>query len=265
MTLTRTTCIAIMAALACATAAETIAPPGQHPPAENGGTARTEPTTGDAAAKPAVEEIGPDRFRVGKVEFNRKKREVRIPTRVNMTQGLLEFVAVHQNGKIHESLLFTEASPTDVNVALKLLRFQASRELYPLPNETGGTSGKFPKVPEEVRRAARVLIEVEWQDEGKTRKVPVNDWIQHAVKSTPMPAGPWVYGGSEFVDGKFAPELSGDIVAIFTALSALINYPGDDHRDDTVWVVHPKRVPPEGTHVTLIISPFQDPSNPKQP
>lgn len=265
MILTRTTCLAIVAALACATAAETTAPPGQEPAEEGRQQEIHEPTTSDPAAKPSVEEIAPDRFRVGKVEFDRKKREIRVPTRVNMTEGLLEFVVVHQNGKIHESLLFTEASPTDVNVALKLLRFQASRELYPLPNETGGTSGKFPEVPEDVRRAARVLIEVEWKSEGKTRKVPVNDWIQHAVKSTPMPAGPWVYGGSEFVDGKFAPELSGDIVAIFTALSALINYPGDDKSDDTVWVVHPKRVPPEGTHVTLIITPFHDPAKSKQP
>ena len=132
-----------------------------------------------------------------------KKREIRVPTRVNMTEGLLEFVVVHQNGKIHESLLFTEASPTDVNVALKLLRFQASRELYPLPNETGGTSGKFPEVPEDVRRAARVLIEVEWKSEGKTRKVPINDWIADHPQSPLKLAVPAANWGASVMRGEY--------------------------------------------------------------
>ena len=70
-----------------------------------------------------------------------------------------------------------------------LLRYTASKELYPLPNETGGTSGNFPEVPADVKAAARVTIDVEWTDaEGKVRRVPVNEWIQHAVKTSAMPA-----------------------------------------------------------------------------
>lgn len=206
--------------------------------------------------KPAVEKLDDTRYRIGKVVFDKKNREISFPTKVNMTEGLLEYLVVHQNGKVHESLLATEVSPTHVNLAMTLLRYPASRELYPLPSETGGASNKYPDVPSDVKAGARVAIFVEWDDNGKIRRNPVNDWIQHAVKTTAMPQGPWVYGGSEFFEGKFVPETTGDIAAIFLSPAALINYAGDDNRDDTVWLPYPKRVPAEGTNVTLIIAPY---------
>lgn len=207
---------------------------------------------------PSVKKLDATRYQIGEVIFDQKSREIRFPTKVNMTGGLLEFLIVHQNGKIHESLLSTEISPTHLNLAFTLLRYPASKELYPLPNETGGTSDHYPEVPAEIKAASRVTIEVEWSDNGKTRRVPVNEWIQHDVKSTAMPAGPWVYGGSSFYEGKFNAETSGDIAAIFLSMQAIINYPGDDNIDDTVWVAFPKRVPPEGTNVTVIIAPYQN-------
>lgn len=210
------------------------------------------------AVEPTVRKLDATRYQIGEVTFDQKTREIRFPTRVNMTDGLLEYLIVHQNGKVHEALLSTETSPTHLNLAFTLLRYSPSKELYPLPNETGGISGDFPDVPSEVKAAARVTIDVEWTDQGKVRRVPVNEWIQHAVKSTAMPAGPWVYGGSHFHEGKFNAETSGDIAAIFLSMEALVNYPGDDNSDDTVWLPFPKRVPPEGTNVTVIIAPYQN-------
>lgn len=207
---------------------------------------------------PSVKKLDDTRYQVGEVIFDQKTREIRFPTRVNMTEGLLEYLIVHQNGKVHESLLVTEISPTHLNLAFTLLRYSASKELYPLPNETGGVSDKFPEVPADVKAASRVSIEVEWTDEGKVRRVPVNEWIQHAMKSSAMPVGPWVYGGSDFHEGKFIAETSGDVAAIFLSMAALINYPGVDNSDDTVWTPFPKRVPPEGTNVTVIIAPYQN-------
>lgn len=206
--------------------------------------------------QPAIEKLDDTRYRIGKVTLDKKSREIRFPARINMSEGLLEFLAVHENGKVHESLLVSDISPTHLNLAFTLLRYPASRELYALPNETGGISDKFPVVPEDIKAGARIAIDVEWEENGKTRRHPVNEWIQHAVRTTAMPAGPWVYGGSEFYAGKFAPETSGDIAAIFVSHSSLINYPGDDNLDDTVWVVFPKRVPAQGTNVTVIIAPY---------
>ena len=209
------------------------------------------------APKPSVQKLDETRYLIGGISFDENTREIRFPTKVNLTEGLLEYLIVHQSGKVHEALLSTEISPTDLNLAFTLLRYPPSRELYPLPEEDGAASSKFPTVPADVKARARITIDVEWTVDGKLRRVPINEWIQHAVKSTSMPAGPWVYGGSEFSEGKFIPETSGDIAAIFLAMSALINYPGDDNNSDDVWTPFPKRVPPLETNVTVIIAPYQ--------
>lgn len=218
-----------------------------------------------APVKPSVEKIDATRYRIGKVTFDQKTREIRFPAMINMIDGLLEYLVVHENGKVHESLIVTDISATHLNLALTLLHYTPSRELFGLPTESGGITDQYPIVPENIKAGARIAIDAEWLDHGKSRRLPVNEWIQHTVKTTAMPAGPWVYGGSEVFDGKFIPESTGDIAAIFVTPSALINYPGDDNRDDTAWHVFPKRVPPLGTKITIIITPYSETPLPKKP
>jgi hypothetical protein len=214
-----------------------------------------------APVKPSVEKLDETHYRIGQVTFDQKTREISFPAKVNMSEGLLEFLVVHTNGKLHESLFTTDISATHLNLAFTLLRYPASRELYAIPGGQSETPPPPPEIPAEVKSGARIAIDVEWKDGERTRRVPVNEWIQHSVNSTTMPAGPWVYGGSEIENGKFAPEATGDIIAIFTTNSALINYPGSDHGNDEVWTAFPKRVPATGIDVTVIIRPF----NPAKP
>lgn len=217
-------------------------------------------TLGIALDKPAVEplvkKIDATRYDIGGITFDKKLREIRFPAKVNMPEGLLEFAVVHLQGKLHESLLLTEISPTNINLAFTLLRYPPSPELYALPNNHGGQSNDYPEVSPEIKAAARIMIEVEWKDGESVKRFPINDWLQHTTTTLAMPPGPWVYGGSQIHDGKYAAEISGDIAAVFLSGSSIINYPGPDNRDDTVWVAFPNRVPPEGTDVTVIITPF---------
>jgi hypothetical protein len=210
--------------------------------------------------KPSVEKLDGNLCRIGQVTFDTKTREIRFPAKVNMTEGLLEFLVVTENGKVHESLLSSTIIPTDLNLAFTLLRYPASKELTPLPNETGGASNNYPDVPADIKAGARVNIEVEWQEDGKTRRLSVNDMIRHDVKTTAMPPAPWIYGGSDVFEGKFVADSTGDLIAIFVNPAAILNASGEDSRDDTVWVPYPKRVPALATSVTLIITPHQDPS-----
>jgi hypothetical protein len=229
------------------------APPVQ--PAPPAGAAPA-PEPDAPPAKPVIEKIDESRYRVGMVTFDRKSREIRFPAKVNMASGLLEFLVVQQKGKVHEALLLTETSPTHLNLAFTLLRYPPSIELFPLIGESGHPTGFFPEVPDEVKAGARISIEVEWKDAGKIRRNSINDWIQHSQDSTAMPPGPWLYSGSESHQGKYIPELTGDIIAIFTAREAMINFAGNDGGDDLVWHAFPERVPAKDTEVTLIITPF---------
>jgi hypothetical protein len=214
-----------------------------------------------AEVQPAVKELDAERLQIGEVIFNRKTREIRFPATVNMAgEELLEFAIVHANGKVHEALLVTNISATHLNLAFKLLRYQPSAEFYPLMDEDGSVSNKFPEVPAAVKEAARIDLRVEWQEGNKARSAKLHEWISHGSTGKPMGADPWVYGGSGIYEGKFMAETSGDIAAIFLSNSALINFSGKDNNSDEVWLPFPKRVPAEGTKVTVVIAPYLKPA-----
>jgi len=205
---------------------------------------------------PKVEKLDEDHYRIGDVTIQKSTREIRFPAAVNLREGLLEYLIVHQNGKIHESLFRTDTSPTNINVALALLHYKPSKELYRIWKEPGVISGEFHKVPEETRLASRIAIDVEVEKGGEIKRYPVSDWIRHETTAKAMPPTFWVYGGSEFYDGKFVPETTGDISAIYVTNSSLINYPGEDNFNDEVWSSFTDRIPDLDTKVTLVIAPY---------
>lgn len=206
--------------------------------------------------KPAIEHLDDGRLKIGEVVFDPKTREIRFPAEVNMTEGLLEFLIVHRDGKIHESLLSTGISPTNLNVAFKLLHYKPSPELYRNLEPDGTIAPGFQPATEEQKNRSRIRILVETKD-GKA--VPASSWISHARTEKPMPEQAWVYGGSFVHDGRFAAESSGDIVAIFVSNTTMVNYPGVDNDDDEVWLPHATRVPEIGTPVTVVIQPAPKP------
>ena len=216
------------------------------------------PESASEPVKPSVKKLDGTHYQIGDVTFDQQSREIRFPAEVGEPNRTLEFLVVHENGKTYESLLSSKISATHLSLAFNLLRYLPSRELYPLPNGRGGVTDKFPEVAADVKARARINIEVEWTADGQVRRVPANDWIQHSAKTTAMPAGPWVYGGSEFFEGKYIPETTGDIIAILVAPSALINYPGKDNDDGNVWTTFAARIPPAGTRVTVIITPIHN-------
>lgn len=212
-----------------------------------------------APEKPKVEQIDANRYRIGEVIIDKKTREIRFPAVVNLREGLLEFIVVHTNGKLHESLFATDVSPTDLNVAFKLLRYEASKELYRIPKEPGVLSGNFYDEPERIRAASRISISVEYEKDGATKSVPVHEWIRHETTANAMLPTPWIYGGGEFYDNQFVPEQTGDIAAIFITNGALINYSGEDNFNDDVWTTLTERVPEDGTKVTIVFAPYKEP------
>jgi len=217
-----------------------------------------EPEKPAEPAKPPIEKLDENNYRIGEVTLNKETREIRFPALVNLKDGLLEYLIVHQNGKIHESLFRTDVSPTSINLALTLLRYKPSKELYRIPKEPGVLSGDFYKEPEETKLASRITIEVEYEKDGEKKRIPVNDWIRHDTTGKAMPPTAWVYGGSEFYDGIFVPESTGDIAAIYLTNSTLINYPGDDNFNDEVWSSFSERIPELDTKITLIFAPYKE-------
>ena len=216
-----------------------------------------------APAQPKVERIDDHTFRIGDIVFRKDTRTIRIPAEVNMTEGLLEYALVHANGKIHESLLLTRVNPTHVNLAFKLLGYRASQELFRVPEEDGSASDRLFEVDEKTSAAARTMVTVEWKQGQETKSAALHEWISHAISERSMPAAPWIYGGSFLIEGSFAAETSGDLIAIFTSQTALLNYAGKDSDNDEVWIPAHGRVPAQGSSVTVVISPANPAPSPK--
>ena len=144
------------------------------------------PATEPAPEQPNVVDLGEGRYRIGLVTFDQATREISFPAEINMAEGLLEYAIVHETGKIHESLLHTKTKPLHVNLALKLLRYQGSEELFQVLDEDYRPTGKFPEVPEAVKTAARVELLLSWKNaDGKPGQATLNELITNTVTSRP--------------------------------------------------------------------------------
>ena len=208
--------------------------------------------------EPKVKALGDGNYSLGLIKFNENTRRISFPGEVNQIEGVLEFALVHENGKLHESLLATKASALNLNVALKLLHFKESPELFPALDENFEKIDDAPIVSDETKAAARLQILISWEKDGKKVEHPINDLIYNLFKEKKMDPIPWVYQGSYIHSNSFEAETSGDLVAIFIARSALINYPGNDNDIDEPWTPNAKLIPKNGTPVTITFAPLLD-------
>lgn len=230
------------------------------------GSGVSAPPTGSSASQAAqakpeqalVKQISENRYQIGLITLDKKSREISFKTQTNIVNPgtPIEFLLVHKNGeKIHESLLVTDIDPTNLNIALKLLHFKESNELFRQLKADHTLEDHYPVVDDATRKAARFSVDIQWKHEGKDQSAPITHWVQHRVTGKAMPLTPWVYNGSYVHKNKFKAKLTGNIVAIFPNESALANYPGNDREDDTLWIPA-QRLPAEGTSVTVTIKPW---------
>ncbi len=204
-----------------------------------------------------IEQTGDTTFRYGKITFDKSDRTVRIPTKVAQREVALEYALVHENGKIHESLLSTEASAMRLHTVLLLLRYSQSQELLnpARPEEMAVTSETA-----EEKAGAQLTMSVAWIDpeNNQQKTAPLESWITHISEDrtkSPASTGPFTLTGSRIYEGQFLAETGGNIFALYLDPNALINNPRTDNFNDESWLANPSAIPPLDTEVTLIISP----------
>jgi len=202
-----------------------------------------------------------DEFRYGDVFFNQKTREIRFAAAVIQDEAILEYAIVHAiTGKVHESLLATEVSPLDLQIAMKLLRYKDSqRDIWPTYNEEGkiakpmGDDGK-----------GRVEFFITATDEkGKKSTFPLSDWVEKRPQGDPeqakaMTPETFTYTGSDVYEGFYIAESEGAIAAIYRYAGAMFNSFQPLSDDDNVWFPVESKVPAIGTKVEVTIKPLAD-------
>jgi hypothetical protein len=203
-------------------------------------------------------EVAPGIFKIGAVQLDKNAGTVTFPAKVQMDDGLLEYLLVTPQGPVHESLFVSDAAPQDVHIAMLLLgaKGMAQQGAKAPGRIDAGYLAKAPKLTGD-----RIFLSVKWTDKnGKEQLTPPERWIVRKVftpkkpaKNVPAEDGPWLYTGSYFYENRFIAQADGTFAAMVTFPGALINNPRTGSNDDHIWFVKTEAAPPVGTPVEFTI------------
>ena len=225
--------------------------------------ASEEATTEAAGEAPKPEarvtKIGEHQYRLGEITFDAKTREVRLPTVMNMREGgPIEYLLVHENGAVHEALLTTKVRGLNLQVVLKLLRYQVGEgDLFDafLPEEE--RRQKIENAENTERGDAMDLV-VSWDKDGEHQEHPAADWILDAETEKAMTDEPWILTGSHFYNGHFLADTEGSLIGIYLDQSALLNMSRKSAVNDERWGANAAITPEIGQEITLILKPAKE-------
>ncbi len=211
-----------------------------------------------------VTKTGEHSYRLGKISFDAKAREIRMPAVVNFREGgPVEYLLVHENGKVHESILSTSARPLHLQIVLKLLRYGTGEgTLFDtfLPEEEqrrkierrnldvdgdGKADGK-------VKLGDSLTVSVAWKKDGKDHERPLAEWVLDAETNQAMTDEPWILTGSIVENGEFLAEIEGSIIAVYLDQLALFNMSRKGADNDERWGANADLTPEIGQKVTVI-------------
>lgn len=207
----------------------------------------TQPELFDAAQR-AAETVG----------ITLSRDEVRVPARLVLREGILEYFAVLKGGKEHEALVSLVGNLQDdqrrpaefgakLNNAIQALGFRRGKPIRFTPNGTRPAEGET------------VYLFVEWQEDGETVVVRAEDLVWDRVRDRPMPRDSWVYVGSSWVEGdtegelEFAADLTAEAVATYSAVNTIVDTVAPGAQDDTVFLVATPRIPQGVERCTFVI------------
>lgn len=206
----------------------------------------------DESSRPEVVKIGEHRYRLAGIEFDAATREVFIPVTVNMREGgPIEYILVHENGKVHESIFVTAESPYNLQVVMKLLKYKSGKgdvfnSMYPpeILEKEGGTISERGTAVEFTFRAA-----------GNDSDAPVTAMIFDAKANASMTPGAWIFTGSKVQDGAFLAQGEGSILAVYLDEISLFNMTREGADNDERWGAYTDNIPKIGTRGTLVLHP----------
>ncbi len=164
-------------------------------------------------------------IRLGKITVHPQDKNVSFPAEMNLKRGVLEVLIATPEGRLHESLLCSEAEPLHLQTALYLI---------------GLKNG--PLVPDVEGRCGDVVdIVLEYEDENKQlKRAPVEDWISNVKTGAVMQRHGWLFIGSSVVEGRFQAEVGGNLALVYNIGDSILELASEAGDDDTNFVVNEK-------------------------
>ncbi len=182
-------------------------------------------------------ELLPDQnVKIGVITIHRRELEVSFPGRINMTAGDLEVLIAMPHGRVHESLLVSDADPLGLQLALLLIGAENG-------SRCGG--GK-------ISRGTILNIDVQPENGGR---MPVEAWISNKRTAGGIDRFGWVFVGSSFThDMRCLAKEEGNLVNIWSFGNTILDNPSSTGDEDDFIVVNPETVGKNGTPVSIYMS-----------
>ena len=178
-------------------------------------------------------------------------RRIALDARVAHAEGPVEFLLCLRNTKDYESVLATDAPPSQVHAALLALGLSPGK---PAQWSTGPGEPAF--LPP---RGAAVSIRLRWRDEqGDPAEADASDWLTAGPGGDTAPPADWIFVGSLVLpDGTYWADAEGGIVSVANFASAVIDVPFESTSANALleFAADGAAVPPPGTPVEVVIEP----------
>ncbi len=199
--------------------------------------------------QPKVKDIGNGKFQIGNIIIDKNKKEVTVPGRINMKEGIIEFIACTKGGdKAYESALEMDTDAKTFNLSMILIGLD--------PKKGKASAYHFDPNPPE---GDHVEITVQW-DTDKGKKTITAQKVIHDMKTgKTFPTSHWVYTGSVFLeDGSYLADSAGVLVGFVHDPAPVIESPLSNAAGSYGnFVINNKILPEVGTKITMIIRPFE--------
>lgn len=176
--------------------------------------------------------------------FDPGRKQLVLRARTAITEGYLEHFLCLERTKEHESILATWAEPRLIHAGLIL---------------AVGEPGQPVKYRPEFRppEGPSVAIDVEWDEDGKTRRTDAREWVKDAKTGKPLESN-WVFAGSELFEDPETRKMiyaadGGDLITVANFPTAILDLPfaSSNSDADRSYVAFAGRIPVRGTPVTL--------------
>lgn len=187
-----------------------------------------------------IERLPNGDIRLGDITLNRDSKTLSFPGEMNLRRGPLEVLIATSRGRLHESLLKSDARPSHVQTLLYLLGLENGARM---PDD-------------ETEQGSLVDINISWEEDGETRTRPIEEYIINSHEERTMKRHGWVFVGSSVKDGKLLADIEGNIALTWSVGSTVLDIPAEEGLDDSVFVADPDAGPPEEEEeLTIIITP----------
>ena len=191
------------------------------------------------------------------VQVDVATREVRVDCLAVKASYPLEFLACRTNSNEYESVVRTDALPSQVHEGLLMIGLKAGQPIH----FDATTKAWVPPSGDRVRIRFRYGLA------GKQFDVPAYQWMRDVNTHKPATAYSWCFSGSTLLpDGSYAADGAGPIVGVINNQLSVLDVPALQSRalDARQWERDSDAMPPTDTPVTMVLMP-DDPSTAKAP